>query len=285
MAEVYVKIKFYLEQHMSSRVRPFLKWPGGKFKLVDKILQSLPARKTWVEPFVGAGAVFLNVQTEHAILNDINPDLIHLYKTLQTEGAAFIDYAAQFFIEKNNCRERYYALRKKFNNSDDIVLRSALFLYLNRHGYNGLCRYNQSGQFNVPFGQYKNPGFLRDRLLAFHQKSQQATFTCQDYRMLMQNVDKNSVVYCDPPYVPLTATAQFTQYSKQGFTWQDQQDLADLARSLAQKGVSVLISNHNLPMVRKAYHGARIATFPVERRISCNAASRRPVSELLALFE
>lgn len=267
-----------------SKQRPFLKWPGGKFQLVEKILQRMPQADTWVEPFVGAGAVFLNVDTERAILNDINADLIHLYQSLQTHGKEFIDYAKQFFHEKNNCATQYYALRAQFNESDDIVLRSALFLYLNRHGYNGLCRYNQSGAFNVPFGQYKKPLFPEDRLVFFHQKSQQAIFTCQDYREVMRNTTPDCAVYCDPPYVPLTNTAYFTQYSKNIFTWQDQQDLADLARLLAQQGTAVLISNHNLPKVRKAYTGAKIHSFPVTRRISCNASNRRPVSELLALF-
>jgi DNA adenine methylase len=270
---------------MTQRVRPFLKWPGGKFHLVDKILERLPTGKPWVEPFVGAGVVFLNAEPPKALLNDINPDLIHLYQMVKTQGLEFIDYAAQFFVEKNNQPKRYYQLRDQFNNSDDIELRSALFLYLNRHGYNGLCRYNQSGGFNVPFGRYKNPQLPRERLLYFHQKSQQAKFTCQDYRTVFAQLKKGSVVYCDPPYVPITQTAQFTQYSGRVFTWQDQQDLAQLATALAQKGITVLISNHDTPEIRQIYSAARIYSFPVARRISCNSTSRRPVQEILALFD
>lgn len=270
---------------MNERIRPFLKWPGGKFRLLDKILPKLPQGSTWVEPFVGAGAVFLNVKTEQAILNDINPDLINLYQILKTEGRAFIDYAAQFFVKRNNQAKRYYELRAQFNNTQDMALRSALFLYLNRHGYNGLCRYNQKGGFNVPFGRYKNPKFPEQQLLSFYQQSQQAVFTCQDYRQILQGLKPGSVVYCDPPYAPISASASFTQYSGKIFTWQDQQDLAHLARNLSQQGIRVLISNHDIKPVREIYQGARIHSFPVTRTISCNTAKRQPVKELLALFD
>ncbi|HLF66501.1 MAG TPA: Dam family site-specific DNA-(adenine-N6)-methyltransferase, partial [Gammaproteobacteria bacterium] len=181
---------------MTIHVRPFLKWPGGKFRLVDKILPQLPPSKIWVEPFVGAGSVFLNVDREAAILNDINQDLIGLYQTIQREGLTFIDYAAQFFVPKNNQANRYYELRAQFNHSEDKWLRSALFLYLNRHGYNGLCRYNRKGEFNVPFGLYKHPAFPREALHLFHQKAQHVVFTCQDFRNVLQGLETDAVVYC-----------------------------------------------------------------------------------------
>ncbi len=269
---------------MNEKNRPFLKWPGGKYKLLDKILPKLPQSHTWVEPFVGAGAVFLNVNTEQAILNDINPDLINLYQLIKTEGNTFIDYASQFFNKKNNQEKKYYQLRTAFNESEDIVLRSALFLYLNRHGYNGLCRYNQKGGFNVPFGRYKNPKFPQQQLLYFHQKSQRATFTCKDYRQILKNLKKGSVVYCDPPYVPISESASFTQYSGKIFTWQDQQDLAQMAIDLSRKGIQVLISNHDLKPLREIYRDAKITSFDVARTINCNTQKRGPVKELLALF-
>ncbi len=269
---------------MTLHVHPFLKWPGGKFRLIDKILPRLPHSPLWVEPFVGAGSVFLNVESEHAILNDINQDLIHLYQTLQREGKTFIDYAEQFFVAKNNQADRYYELRAQFNQSAASWLRSALFLYLNRHGYNGLCRYNRKGEFNVPFGLYKHPTFPREALQVFHQKAQRAVFTCQDYRSVLQTLEQDAVVYCDPPYVPITQSASFTQYSGHTFTWQDQQALAEGARALAQKGIPVLISNHDLKAVRTLYQGARIHSFLVARTISCKTSVRRSVRELLALF-
>ncbi len=237
-----------------------------------------------MSPFVGAGAVFLNVNAEQHILNDINPDLIHLYQLIKTEGQTFIDYASQFFIKENNQKNRYYDLRAEFNDSSDILLRSALFLYLNKHGYNGLCRYNQKGGYNVPFGQYKSPKFPTEALLFFHQKSQHAQFTCQDYRQTLNNLAKGSVVYCDPPYTPISKSASFTQYSGNIFTWQDQQDLAQMARALSKKGISVLVSNHDVKALREIYHGARLHSFPAARTISCNINKRKPVKELLALF-
>lgn len=267
-----------------NKARPFLKWPGGKFRLLDKILPQLPNASIWVEPFVGAGAVFLNVNAEHYILNDINPDLIHLYQLIKTDGDAFIDYASQFFTQKNNQKKHYYDLRDKFNESNDHTLRSALFLYLNKHGFNGLCRYNQKGLFNVPFGQYKNPKFPKEQLAVFQQKAQKAEFTCEDYRQTLNRLQKDSVVYCDPPYMPISKSAHFTQYSGNKFTFADQQDLAILAKNAAKKGSRILISNHDIKAVRELYQDAKIHSFPVARTISCNIHNRKPVKELLALF-
>ncbi len=126
-----------------EKIRPFLKWPGGKFRIMDKINHRLPNGRKLIEPFVGAGAVFLNTDFAEYLLNDSNKDLINLYTVLQKEGSSFIQYCKKYFTPHFNQAEQYYILRKEFNVCKNIRKKSALFLFLNRHGYNGLCRYNK----------------------------------------------------------------------------------------------------------------------------------------------
>ena len=137
--------------------RAFLKWAGGKYPLIDDIKRHLPAGDCLIEPFVGAGSVFLNTEYDAYILADINNDLINLYNIVKTRTDEFVRDARVLFTPEFNESERFYVLRAEFNASSDPYRRSVLFLYLNRHCYNGLCRYNLSGAFNVPFGRYKKP--------------------------------------------------------------------------------------------------------------------------------
>lgn len=266
-------------------IRPFLKWPGGKYRLVDRIHGLLPKGKQLIEPFVGGGAVFLNTNFEQYLLNDANSDLISLYQTLQKEGRHFIEVCRSFFIKKYNTEKYYYKFRAQFNASKDSVLRSALFLYLNRHGYNGLCRYNRGkGEFNVPFGSYMKPYFPEKEMLYFHEVAKRAVFVCEDFTEVFKKAKKGSVIYCDPPYVPLTATANFTHYQSRGFSLEEQQILANWAKKCAKKNIPVLLSNHSNDFTRDIYAEAMIEEFDVRRLISCKPAFRRPVLELLALY-
>jgi DNA adenine methylase len=157
-------------------MRPFLKWAGNKYRLMSRIGAVLPEGRRLVEPFVGSGAVFLNTDYPEYRLADANPDLINVYRTLQREGQAFVDDCRQYFTPDYNAPDVYYALRDRFNASKDVKLRSVLFVYFNRHGYNGLCRYNSRGKFNVPFGRYTRPYFPQREMLEFHRKSSQAEF-------------------------------------------------------------------------------------------------------------
>lgn len=264
--------------------RPILKWPGGKFRLLDKIITMLPKREQLIEPFVGSGVVFLNTEYEYYRLSDCNQDLITLYLQLQSHGQDFIQYAKKYFTAKHNQPERYYAIREKFNACRKPEQRAALFLYLNRHGFNGLCRYNKKGLYNVPYGQYKAPYFPEAEMRLFAQKSQRAAFTCVDFTESLSNVTNTSVIYADPPYVPLTDTAYFTQYSGHGFDLAQQQHLAYLAQKLSREGVAVLLSNHDTPFTREVYAGARIISIDVLRSISATTKGRKHVKELLALY-
>jgi DNA adenine methylase len=269
-----------------KKTRAFLKWAGGKYSLVEEITKRLPDAETLVEPFMGAGSVFLNSNFKHYVLNDINADLINLYEELKTSPDEFILDARKLFVELNNDADAYYAYRKQFNECQDIYERAILFLYMNRHGYNGLCRYNLKGIFNVPFGQYKKPYFPEAELYFFAEKSQKATFTCQGYAEVFANLPKDSVVYCDPPYVPLSKTASFTSYAKGGFNFDDQAQLANLAeRSAFDKGIPVLISNHDTIITRKIYEQATLDTIQVRRTISAKGGSRNKVDEIMALYK
>lgn len=271
--------------HSMKKYRAFLKWAGGKYSLVDEIRRHLPSGQCLIEPFVGAGSVFLNTDFEEYVLADINSDLINLYNLVKQDVDSFIADARQLFTPEHNCAEAYYRLRDEFNQTVDPYRRAVIFLYMNRHGFNGLCRYNLKGGFNVPFGSYKKPYFPEQELRFFAHKAQRATFVCESYAQTLARVDKHCVVYCDPPYAPLSTTANFTTYHSNGFSLDDQATLAELADQIAaHQRVPVLISNHDTPLTRRLYQGAQLNVVQVKRTISRNGGSRNKVGELLALF-
>jgi DNA adenine methylase len=265
-------------------MRPFLKWAGGKYRLLERIKSHLPPGKRLIEPFAGSCALALNVAYESYWLNDINPDLILLYRMLQEQGTELIQLARFLFTAEHNQAEYYYGLRDRFNTTTDSLEKAALFLFLNRHGFNGLCRYNSSGNFNVPFGSYRHPYFPLEELRYFRDHLQTAAFSSLDFETVMQQAEPGDVLYCDPPYLPLTDTSNFTQFSAEGFNKADQLRLAEAARDLAGRGITTIVSNHYSEMMIKAYQGATIETFPVQRLISCDGKNRNPVMEILAVF-
>lgn len=264
------------------RTRPFLKWAGGKFRLLDRLLPNLPAGQRLVEPFVGAGALFLNADYDAYLLADINPDLIGLYRQLQQNSQSLIEACEALFQPAANSQARYLELREEFNQCPDPFRRSCLFLYLNRHGYNGLCRYNRRGGFNVPFGRYKKPYFPRLELQHAARRCQRAELFCADFGQLFSQVQPGDVVYCDPPYAPLSTTSNFTQYHQRQFDSAEQQRLAEASRQLAQRGIPVLLSNHATPFTEQVYQQAQVQRFPVQRNISCQQRLR--AEELLAYY-
>lgn len=267
-----------------NKTRPFLKWAGSKFRCIDNIVVSLPDANRLIEPFTGSGAVFINSNYMNYILAEQNNDLVMLYQYLQQEGQSFIDYCAEWFTSNNNQTERYYELRAKFNQCLVPRERAALFLYLNRHGYNGLCRYNQTGGYNVPFGRHSRPYFPNKEMIFFHEKCQQAVFLHSDFRQTFDLAKPGDIIYCDPPYVPLSASANFSSYTDKEFGEKDQIELAELAMQNVNRGITVIISNHDTAFTRHHYQQAEIVSFPVKRYISCNALKRLPVQELLAIF-
>ncbi|WP_018982507.1 Dam family site-specific DNA-(adenine-N6)-methyltransferase [Salinimonas chungwhensis] len=268
-----------------KKSRAFLKWAGGKYSLVEHINARLPQANKLIEPFVGAGSVFLNSDYKRYLLNDINPDLINLYNLLKAQPDALVFDTQRYFTQAFNREDVYYALREEFNSTSDDYHRAVLFVYLNRHGYNGLCRYSLSGRFNVPFGRYKKPYFPAEEMYRFAEKAQRATFTCLPFEKIFSRARKGNVIYCDPPYAPISKTAAFTSYATRGFGMDAQSRLASLAHQTStRRGIPVLISNHDLPVIRALYQGASISMLSVKRSISQKGSLRRPAAEVLAYF-
>ena len=269
-------------------MRSALKWAGGKKRIIDEIASLLPSKGKirLVEPFVGGGSVFLNLDFEEYLLIDMNKDLISLFNFIKNQSVKFITDAEKYFNGDNNHAERYYDLRKKFNESKDSYERSLLFLYLNRHGYNGLCRYNKSGSYNVPFGRYKHPYFPKAELEFFSKKSQNATFMQGDFETAFSQLRADDVVYCDPPYSPINLTSNFTAYAGNSFTDEDQKRLVNCAESAKNKNIPTLISNHYVDFTRELYKNAtENKLFQVQRSISQKGKNRIKVKEILALYK
>lgn len=269
-----------------QKQRAFLKWAGGKYSTMEHIHKVLPKADMLVEPFVGAGNVFLNTNFKKYLLVDANQDLINLYQILHEHGDKFIDDCEDLFQYNNP--EKYYELRKEFNQSDFNYRRACIFVYLNRHGFNGLCRYNLNGWFNVSYGKYKKPYFPRDEMRAFYKKTHECevTFLCKRFEVTFNIVEATLlgfpvVVYCDPPYVPISPTANFTSYCVEGFKHTDQMLLAECATMAT---VPVVISNHDTDISRQLYQDADITSFEIQRSISCVGETRTKAKELLALF-
>jgi len=265
-------------------MRPFLKWAGNKYRIVDRIRELLPPGNRLIEPFAGSAAVFLNTDYAENVVNDLNSDLIHLFITLKTQGQMFVDQCETLFTADNNTAEAYYRLRNEFNETADGFRKASLFLYLNRHGYNGLCRYNRDGGYNVPFGRYKVPYFPFAEMMAFYHQAQTAEFTAKDFETVMRAALPGDVIYCDPPYVPLSDTAKFTSYGPGTFGVQEQLRLAKVAEELSQAGIPVIISNQYNEFTRYAYSKAKLSVFEVQRFISCDGQNRKKAAEVLALY-
>jgi len=265
-------------------IKSFLKWPGGKRRILSKIKELLPDGNRFIEPFVGSGTVFLNLNYPKMLVADRNCDLINLFHTVQNDGHGFFEYAKTFFGDSENTVEVYNKNRDLFNSSSDIKLKSALLIYLNKHGFNGLCRYTLKGIYNVPFGKRKVAYFPLKEVEYFYEKIKNVTIKCCDFRELFKEAKLGDVIYCDPPYVPLSNTARLTQFAPFKFDTNDHGSLAECAKNAASIGAKVLISNHDTTFTRELYKDAFIKSLDVQRYIGCNAESRVKTKELLALF-
>lgn len=266
--------------------KTFLKWAGNKTRLMPILRLHIGGGNRLVEPFMGSGAIFLETNFSSYYLNDVNPDLIGLYNNLKNNTDALLQELDSLFDGTHAAETEFYNLRKEFNTLQSSDIRkSALFVYLNRHAFNGLCRYNSKGEFNVPFGRYKTVYFPKEELLNFAEKSQNITFVCSDFTDVLQQVQSGDVVYCDPPYVPLSPTANFTAYAQSGFTYDQQKKLAEEAKRLTSIGATVIISNHDTAVTRELYKDAEIHELEVQRFVSGKAESRGKAKELIAIFK
>jgi len=264
---------------------PIVKWVGGKTRLLGELIARLPARyNRYFEPFAGGAALFFRTAPAAAVLNDRNADLIATYRAVATDVDAVIRRLEVH--RRHHGEDHYYDLRARWNDrsvSWAQVDRAAAFIYLNKTCYNGLWRVNRSGAFNVPMGRYVAPPICTpDALRAAAKVLARAELRNGDYRDAVADAKKGDLVYFDPPYDPVTPTANFTSYTGDGFGPDDQRALADLAKSLVARGVHVMLSNSDTPRIRALYAGLDIDRVWCARAINSNAARRGDVAEVVA---
>jgi DNA adenine methylase len=281
--------------------KTFLKWAGNKSRVLPHLIPHIGNPKRYCEPFGGSLAVALNTPAEQYILNDVNKDLVAIYQNLvNPNDDKFILYCEELFIPENNTKEAYLELRAHFNQATNSTERARLFVYLNRHCFNGLSRYNIKGGFNVPYGREvknKDTGekeiqsayFSKKEMMNFRMyflSKQLVRFTSLSFEdsSLYEDLETGDVVYMDPPYVPASDTANFTSYATDGFTSDQQVQLAELAESLAAKGIRVIVSNHDVPVTIELYKNATIYPIQVTRTIAAKGTSRTKANELIAVY-
>ena len=265
--------------------RPVLKWGGGKGRLLPELLARLPQTfEAYHEPFVGGGALFFALagagRLERVYLSDANTALIDVYLALSDDVEGVIAALQPHRYE----RDHYYHVRAQ--RPDDLSLpeRAARIIYLNKTCYNGLYRENRAGQFNVPFGRYKNPTICDEpNLRAVSAVLQGVDIARRRFDSVLGYAKKGDFVYFDPPYVPLSPTANFTTYDRAGFGPDDQRQLRDVFAELARRGVRAMLSNSDTPFVRELYAGFRVEQLFAARAVNSKANSRGKVAELLVL--
>ena len=260
--------------------RPPVKWAGGKGGLIPQF-EALFPRERWdlyVEPFVGGGAVFFHLLPARAVLIDNNEELINFYLVVRDNLEALL----HDLRKHQNTADYYYRIRAL--NPQDLtpVERASRFLYLNKTGYNGLWRVNGKGQHNVPFGRYKNPKIVDEPNLRLVSRAlAQAEILLGDFSLVLEYAGPGAFVYLDPPYHPLSETARFTNYTKDGFDEDDQRRLAEVFRQLDRRGCLVMLSNSDTPFIRELYAGYDIQVVYAKRAINCRGDGRGPIPELV----
>ncbi|HKY34737.1 MAG TPA: DNA adenine methylase [Polyangiaceae bacterium] len=270
---------------MSERLRPILKWAGGKRSLVPRILKELPKRiGTYYEPFVGGAAVFLALAEEqrfqHAVITDKNKELINLYTVVRDDLVKLLKKLE--VLQHQTSEAEYYEIRAE--RGGDRIARAARLIYLNKTGYNGLYRVNSSGGFNVPYGRYKRPKICdAKRLSAAAMALQEVTIKVADFEESCAGAQRGDAVYLDPPYLPVSKTASFSAYHSDAFGLAEHERLAKLFGKLVKRGVSVVLSNSATPETRALYKTYQASDVHVRRSINSIASRRGAVPELLVV--
>ena len=244
---------------------------------------------TYIEPFVGGGAVFFELQPNKAIINDYNTELINVYEMVRYNPDELIKALQEH--DKNNSEEYFYEVRgldrtKEFGNLDNIE-KAARILYLNKTCYNGLYRVNSAGQFNSPYGKYKNPNIVNATTIKAMSKFLNKSgieILNGDYKVAMRRARKGAFVYLDPPYMPISSSSSFTGYTENGFGYDKQVELKQECDKLRSKGISFLLSNSDCPEIRDLYYDYSIRTVQAKRSINSNAKKRGEINEVLISY-
>ncbi|HIK46017.1 MAG TPA: DNA adenine methylase [Leptolyngbyaceae cyanobacterium M65_K2018_010] len=267
----------------AALARPFLKWAGGKGRLLSQYEPFFPASfHSYYEPFLGGGAVFfhLSARINKAVLGDINPELVNVYRCVRDRPKEVIAHLHHH--KRRHSTDYYYRIRQQHHLSDPVA-RAARLLYLNKTCYNGLYRENSRGQFNVPLGRYKNPTICDPELLEAASAALQGTDILEFSfaEILDWPLSSRDFVYFDPPYHPISPTSSFTRYNRYGFSGQNQERLAEVFKQLARQGVQVMLSNSDCEFIRQLYQGFSMYPMQAARAINSQAGRRGKISELL----
>jgi DNA adenine methylase len=263
---------------------PVVKWVGGKTKLLPELLARMPARfGRYYEPFAGGAALFFRLAPRRAVLADSNHDLVGLYTAIAKDVGSVIR-RLELHREAHD-ESHYYEVRSRWNDREvswSTPERAAAFIYLNKTCFNGLWRVNRAGAFNVPIGRYTDPPIcVPAALRAAHAVLARAEIRRADYREAVRDARAGDFLYFDPPYDPVTVTANFTSYTADAFGPDDQRALADTARMLVKRGCQVMLSNSDTPFIRSIYKGFELHRVKCPRAINSNAAKRGDVDELV----
>jgi DNA adenine methylase len=253
--------------------RPLLKWAGGKTQLLAEIIPKMPRKYgRYIEPFFGGGALFFSVRPEGGLIADSNPELVNLYQSV----ADNVDEVIALLAECRNTEDSFYAIRALDYTTLSPAQAAARTIFLNRTCFNGLYRVNRKGQFNVPFGRYKNPKMLdEDSLLAASRLLSDTTIMCGDYKsVLREQARSGDFIFLDPPYLPISAYADFKRYTKEQFYEEDHMELADEVKRLHELGCHVILTNSNHPLVHEQYSLFPVEVIQTKRYISCNGKGR-----------
>ncbi|MDR1084608.1 MAG: DNA adenine methylase [Deltaproteobacteria bacterium] len=265
---------------------PVLKWVGGKRQLLDVLTPLLPERvAAYCEPFLGGGALLFNLQPETAYVNDINDELIRVYNMIRHDVEALIAALQDF----KNEADYYYSVRNwdrdktKYSSLSDLK-KAARILYLNKTCYNGLFRVNNAGEFNSPFGNYRNPNFVNApalRAVSSYLNAAAVNLTSRDYAEVLRTLPKKTFVYLDPPYDPVSDTSSFTGYAKRGFSRDEQIRLRENCDELNRRGLKFMLSNSATDFIKKQYASYHITVVQAKRAVNSDAAKRGKVDELV----
>lgn len=256
-----------------SKAKPFLKWAGGKSRIAQQITGFFPADfNRYFEPFLGSGAVYFAVSPQKGLLNDLNKYLIGTYEIIRDRPDELIRELKMIddkYHSLTNLEEKadfYYASREQYNKQNKMNLnKAALFIFLNKAGFNGMYRENSKGEYNIPFGKHDKCLIAdAENILKVSSDLKDITFTSGDYKDALRTAQKGDLVYLDPPYVPVSKTAKFTQYQKEGFNYDEHIKLRDLALKLHDRGCYVVISNSSCSESRQLYENETFNVYTIE---------------------
>lgn len=277
-------------ESLAPSARPLVKWCGGKTQLLPELLARVPKTfRDYYEPFVGGGALFfalspiLTSPARKAIINDTNAELVNAYRIVRDAPNVLIPTLSDETFYKYD-KKRFYEIRSLQPEKMALLERAARLLYLNKTCFNGLYRVNKKGEFNVPFGRYNNPRICdAENLQACSRVLQNARIEGRDFESVLGEAQEDDFAYCDCPYLPISKTSNFVAYAQDGFTLADQQRLRDAAIRAHSRGVQVLLSNADHPLVRELYahHVFAIERVSARRNVNSKASSRGEVGELL----